>query len=119
MRDDGCFSALLWDGVPFAVSVERTFEDGRPILGNGVYRCARDFYHKGGYWTFEIAIKGHSEVKFHKGNTELDSLGCPLVAESFGAINGLTAVLDSKGGFSELMLLADGLDEFEFEVTGR
>ena len=119
VRDDGCFSALLWDKRPFAVSVERTFENGRIVIGNGIYRCTRDFYHKGGYETFEIQVDGHDRVLFHKGNTESDSTACVIVAESFGELNGQTAVLDSKGGFNEFMTLTAGLENFLVWVHGR
>lgn len=119
VRDDGCFSALLWDKRPFAVSVERTFENKRIVIGNGIYRCTRDHYHKGGYETFEIQVDGHDRVLFHKGNTEENSEACVIVAESFGALNGKTAVLDSKGGFAEFMTLTAGLPHFLAWVHGR
>src|SRR3972149_1226898 len=99
LREDGCFSVLLWNLRPFAVSVERTFEDGKPIIQNGEYTCKRNFYNKGGYETFEIEVPGHTRVLFHKGNIEDDSLACIIVAESFGLLEGKTAVLDSKHGF--------------------
>jgi hypothetical protein len=108
IREDGAFSVLLWDGRPFAVSVERTFEDGKPIIGNGAFLCTRSFYNKGGYSTFEIQVPRHNLILFHKGNWEEDSRGCVIVAESF-------AVLD----FNELMSLVAGLSEFEMEVSGR
>lgn len=118
LRDDGCFSALVWDGRPFAVSVERTFDSG-PVIGNGKFLCRRDFYHKGGYVTYEIQVAGHDRILFHKGNVETDSDACVLVAESFGLLNGATAVLDSRGGFAEFMALTAGIDSFGMEVTGR
>lgn len=116
---EGCFSVLLWDGKPFAVSVEHTFEDGRPIIRPGWYVCKRDFYHKGGYETFEIPVPDHTRILFHKGNTEEDSRGCVIVAESFGVVGGRTAVLDSRTGFGGLMELTAGLTEFKMLVTGR
>lgn len=119
VRPDGCFSVLLWNGQPFAVSVERTFEDGKPIIGNGAYRCVKSHFIKGGYDTFEIQVTGHARILFHKGNTEVDSIGCVIVAESFGVLNGETAVLDSKGGFAEFVELTKGLGEFNMVVSGR
>lgn len=119
VRDDGCFSCLLWDGRPFAVSVERSFENQRIVIPNGIFLAKRDFYHKGGYETFEIQISGHDRVLFHKGNKEDDSLACVIVAESFTVLDGQTAVGDSKGGFGELMQLAAGLQEFNVWVSGR
>lgn len=116
---EGCFSVLVWDGVPFAVSVERTFDDGKPVITNGKFLCKRDFYHKGGYATYEIIIDDHDRVLFHKGNAETDSSGCIIVAEKFGALNAAPAVLESKEGFTEFMFLANGIDSFGMEVTGR
>jgi Family of unknown function (DUF5675) len=119
VRDDGCFSVLLWDGRPFAVSVERTFDDGRPVIPAGVHRCTRSFFEHGQYPTFEITVEGHTRVLFHKGNREIDSKACVVVAESFGILHGVTAVLNSAGGFAEFMELTRGLPEFNMIVTGR
>src|SRR3990167_817689 len=119
VREDGCFSVLLWDGRPFAVSVERTFENGRRVIENGSYLCRRGFFHRGGYETFEIIVPGHSEVKFHKGNVEIESLGCVLIAESFAVMNRIIAVADSKHGFQEFMELTKSREEFLMTVTGR
>lgn len=119
VRDDGAYSVLLWDGRPFAVSVERTFDDNVTVIENGRYLCKRDYYHKGGYPTYEIIIPGHDRVLFHKGNFETNSEACVIVAESFAVIDTQTAVADSKHGFEELMSLAAGLESFGMEVTGR
>lgn len=116
VRDDGCYGVLCWDARPFAVTVERT---PLVIKESGLYRCWRTRYVRGNYETFEIKVDGHTRVLFHKGNTEADSEGCIIVAESFGLLNGHTAVLDSKGGFAEFMSLTDGLEEFFMSVSGR
>jgi len=119
LREDGAFGVLLWDGRPFAVSAERTFENLRTVINGGPYKCRRDFYYKGRYETFEIEVPGHDRVLFHKGNVEGDSEACVLVAESFSAIGDATAIADSKHGFEEFMQLAAGLSEFDMLVTGR
>lgn len=132
VRDDGCFSVVLWNGRPFAVSVERTFDDYRTVLVNGFYHCTRDFYHKGGYETFLIVVPGHSRVLLHKGNIEDHSEACVLLGENFGGFNrdkksysstagadDQTAVLASGEAFAEFMSLTKGLKEFMMEVTGR
>ena len=119
VRPDGCYSVLLWDGKPFAVSVERTFENNRVVIGNGTFKCLKSYYHKGNYSTFEIIVPGHTRVLFHKGNLETDSEGCVIVGESFGVLTGKTAILNSRGGFEELMALTDELVEFNMEVSGR
>lgn len=119
VRDDGAFSVLLWDGRPFAVAVERTFEDGRPVIQNGDFDCVRSRYIKGGYETFEIIVPGHSRVLFHKGNKETDSLACVAVAESFSMMDGKTAIGDSAHGFAEFMELTKGVQAFRMRVIGR
>ena len=120
VRDDGCFSALLdFTGRPFAVTVERTFDDGRPIIRNGRYLCKRSQYYKGGYPTFEIMVQGHDRVLFHKANRETDVIGCIGVAESFGMLGGLTAVLNSNAGFTEFWSLAKAVEEFYLVVSNR
>lgn len=119
VREDGAFSVLLWEGRPFAVSVERTFERNRTVIQNGFYTCRRDFYHKGGYETFEIEVYRHDRVLFHRGNKELDSEACICVAESFARLGEITVVMDSKRGFDEFMELTTGLQRFHMEVTGR
>jgi len=117
--EEGCFSVLLWDGRPFAVSVERTFSADRPVITNGVFSCKKSWYNKGQYPTYEIEGPGHSRIMFHKGNKDTDSLGCVVVTESFGLLSGTAAVLDSAHGFAELIQLTHGLESFEMEVSGR
>lgn len=119
VRTDGAFSAFLYEGRPFAVTCERTFENLRTVIGNGRFKCRKTRYHRGGYDTFEIMVPGHSRVLFHRGNTELDSLGCVLVAESFSLLDGVTGIGDSRGGFNEFWNLAKGVDEFDLVVSGR
>ena len=117
-REDGVFSVLLWEGKPFAVSVERSYGKAAKIQ-NGEFWCLRDFYHKGGYETFQIQLPGHTRILFHKGNTEDDVEGCVAVAESFSELKGKTSVADSAGGFKEFMSLTGGLQAFKMLVSGR
>lgn len=120
VRHDGCFGGLLWKGMPFAVSLERTFDDGHPVIGNGQWRCKRDFYHKGGYETFEIIVPGHDRVLFHKGNKEEDSMACVLTGEQFIVLpTGRAGIGASGDAFKEMMTLTAGIDEFWLVVTGR
>lgn len=116
VHESGCYGNLKQEGgVPFAVTLERTFENLRTVLQNGEYRCHRDKYHKGGYETFEIEVPGHDRVLFHIGNWESNSEGCVLIAEGF---NG-QGVSDSKGGFAEFMKILEGRDAFILRVRGR
>lgn len=117
--DEGCFSAMLWNGVPFAVGLERTFEGSRVVIPGRRTTCTRSKYHKGGYETFEIAVAGHNRVLFHKGNVEENSEACVLVGESFEPFNGKPGIAQSGKGFEEFMKLTAGLQSFELEVLYR
>ena len=132
IRPDGCFSVALWDGRPFCVSVERTFDDVRPVIGAGVFHCRLDYYHKGNYPTFEIQVAGHDRVLFHKGNLEIHSRACVILGETFGGYNpvtgvyslragpgDVTAVLSSGDAFGEFMANTGELKEFDMEVLHR
>lgn len=133
VREDGCFSAWLWDKLPFAVSVEHTFADRRIVLSNGIFLAKRDFYFKGDYPTFEIQVDGHDRVLIHRGAIEDHSLACVIPGKSFGGYDPLTktysekalgaftqvAVLQSSVAFDEFMQRADGLQEFHIWVNGR
>lgn len=119
IRDDGCFSVLLADGRPFAVTCERTFDDGLPVVRAGRHRCFRTFFNHGGYETFEIEVAGHSRVLFHRGSVETDSMACVLVAERFGMVGDKCAVLDSKAGLDEFLAITKDVKEFVLDVVGR
>lgn len=113
---DGAFGVLLHDRVPFAVTLERTYDDGTIKIPPGVHKCQRSRYNKGNYDTFEIEIEGRSRILFHKGNTELHSEGCILVAESFAMFGGKPGIAMSGEGFSEFMRRVDNIDTFMLTV---
>jgi hypothetical protein len=114
----GAFGVLLHNGIPFAVTLERTYDPGNTVkIGNGFHECHRSRYNKGGYDTFEITVPGHSRILFHKGNTELHSEGCVLVAESFATFGDKPGVAMSAEGFNEFMKRVGEVDSFTLEVS--
>lgn len=119
IRPDGCFSALLHEGRPFAVTCERTFEDGRPVIQAGIHKCRKTWFVRGQHDTYEIETTGHSRVLFHRGNVEQDSIACILVAKAFTVMNGQCAIRDSVPGFREFMEACAGVEEFDLTVSGR
>ena len=117
IHEYGAFGVLLKNNIPFAVTLERTFEpDNHTVVPTGMVLCKRSHYYKGGYPTYELQIEGHSRVLFHRGNLEQHSVGCILVAESFAVFGDKPGVSDSKHGFAEFMILAKGVPEFNIEV---
>ena len=116
--NSGAFGVLLHNGVPFAVTLERTYDPGNTVkIGNGFHECHRSRYNKGGYDTFEITVPGHDRILFHKGNTELHSEGCVLVAESFAVFGDKPGVALSADGFAEFMKRAADADSFTLDVS--
>lgn len=125
MLDQGCFSVLLWDGIPSWVALERTFDEGRVVIPSGFLFCSRDWYHKGNYETFRIHIEERDDlpgnkdrrILFHIANLETELEGCIGVATSFGVLHNLPAVKNSAAGFADFMLRTKGLDSFYMEVS--
>jgi hypothetical protein len=124
--DHGAFGVLRFNHIPFAVTLERTFDapggGQRVVVPTGVVQCRRSHYFKGGYETFELIVPGHDRVLFHKANVETELKACIAVAESFADLDPapglqLPGVADSRGGFSEFMRLAAGRQQFPLKVT--
>lgn len=116
---DGAFGVLLHNGVPFAVTLERTYDPGNTVkITDGPHSCTRSRYNRGGYDTYEIEVPGHDRILFHKGNVELHSEGCVLVAESFSMMGDKPGISLSAEGFAEFMRRAniEG-DSFVLEVS--
>lgn len=118
---NGCFGMLLdQDGVPICLTLERTFEAGYPIIPNGVFKCVKRRFNKGGYDTFEVTgIANHSLLLFHKANLEIELNGCIALAITIGELKDTPAVLSSAQGFDRFWQIVRDLDEFELEVVGR
>jgi hypothetical protein len=117
---NGAFGVLLQHDIPFAVTLERTYQTDQIVatkIPAGRYPCTLTRFEHGGYLTYEIHVPGHSRILFHKGNISLDSEGCVLVAESFGQIKGGPAIMDSASGFCEFFQLAGGRSDFVLEVV--
>lgn len=119
---EGAFGVLSHAGLPFAVTLERTypFAGGRQMvkIPPGRHACTPTTFHGGKptpYATFEILVPGHARLLFHRGNVEDDSEGCVLVAESYGVLQERAAILASAEGFKEFMRLTDS-QPFDLEV---
>jgi len=112
-KPQGVAGVLKCHGWPFAVTLEHSYEGDRPKIPTGLWRCKRTWFNRGSYPTYEVmAVPGHSRLLFHRGNTEEDSDGCILVAESFGLLNGTPGILSSSNGFAEFMQMAAARQEF-------
>jgi hypothetical protein len=119
--DAGAFGVILCDEVPFGVTLERSYLEGtRQVtkIPAGTYRCEKRLYHRGGYWTFEILVPGHSSILFHKANRETELDGCIAIGEEYGILDGVPAILHcgNGGGFDEFLQKVSGLDVFDLVI---
>jgi len=117
----GTYGVLIDGTRPFAVTLERPWlnnERSVSCIPAGQYVCRRVQSPKFGN-AFEVTgVPERSHIVFHKGNQVEETQGCILVAEQFGKLgNGNMAVLQSGQGFSELMLMLAGLDEFTVNIV--
>ncbi len=131
--EHGCFGVLLHQGAPFAVTLEPPWRDNQPnvsCIPSGVYQCRRVDYSGSKYQTkkwgrpFEITgVQGRSRVLLHWGNKREHTEGCVLVAESYGYLAGVPAVLTSKNspgkGFHEFMGLVEDKPSFSLDIQWR
>lgn len=117
--DHGVFGVLLDGDIPFAVTLEPPWNENKEnesCIPTGLYKCKRIISLKFGE-TFEITdVQGRTYILFHKGNLDDDTLGCILVGEEFGFLNGEPGILRSGKGFSEFMQRLHGEDEFALNV---
>ena len=108
---DGVFGVLIQGSKPFAVTLEpedRDNQKGISCIPEGMYYCEPWDSPKFGK-TYEVLnVPNRTKILIHSGNTEDDSKGCILVAESFGELGGKTAILDSRKGKEEFLLKAGG-----------
>lgn len=117
--DDGVLGRLgQWH------TLENPWRDNKPnvsCIPTGVYRCARSYFHKGEYPTFQVLdVPDRGQIKFHVGNWESQTLGCILLGRRVGVLAtrpGELGILDSQLAFDAFMRSLEGVDEFDLEVV--
>ena len=116
--DHGVFGVLMEGAIPFAVTLEPPWRDNKvneSCIPPDKYRCERVQSPRFGM-TFEvIGVEGRTNILFHKGNIEENTLGCILVGEQFETLNGKPAILKSGKGYGEFIQRLQG--EGGFAIT--
>lgn len=115
----GTFGVLRQGQIPFALTLERPWEDNSPSIScipAGQYVCQRVQSPKFGN-TFEVMhVPGRSHILFHKGNTVEDTAGCILVAEEFSGTYDHPMIVSSERGYHEFMDLLEGRSTFDLNI---
>ncbi len=121
-REDGIFSELKdSEGTILAHTLEHSY-NLLPKLYNGTFVCKRGMHQLEGttkpFETFEITgVDGHTNILFHKGNWQKDTIGCVLVGMGIAQSSQGQMITNSKDAFNELMQLLSGLDSFTLVVS--
>lgn len=111
----GAFGVLFnFDHIPFAVSLEN---EETLIPAGYIIPCKQDFYHHGGYPTFEIIIPGRSRLLFHKLNWDFQSQGCVGVGEAYEYLKDRPAISNSQQGFEQFWNAYKGFKEIKLVVV--
>jgi len=115
----GTFGVLRHGDVPFALTLERPWQDNAPnvsCIPPGHYACQRVRSPTFGV-TFEIqSVPDRTHVLFHSGNTLEDTQGCILVGEEFSGTWDKPSLASSQRGFVELMKILDGINTVELHI---
>lgn len=116
----GTFGVLRHGQVPFALTLERPWEDNKQhvsCIPAGRYRCRAVRSPRFGH-TYEVCdVLNRTHVLFHQGNYIENTQGCILVGEEFSGTWDRPFIASSQRGFLELMKLLGQSAEFELVIT--
>lgn len=80
------------------------------------YLCRRVRSAKFGETFMVVDVPGRTNILFHKGNVEKDTLGCILLGQTVGKLKGQRAVLNSGNSFENFMLALSGASTFHLTI---
>ena len=117
--DDGAFGMLIVDNIPVCLTLERTFGIfNKVVIPTGKHPLRRDYYHSGGYPTFEVEVQGsgieegrtHTRVLLHAANYEDQLQGCIATGTKFMWMKGKRGIGASKSAHKDFMKAMEGID---------
>jgi len=114
-------AALVKDGIPFMVTLERPWKFNKPYEScapAATYLMQRhitkDYPKSANAWRM-VDVHGRTGMLWHSGNTINDSRGCTLPGTEFGELHGMPAVLNSRIALAKLMEITGG-DDWELII---
>lgn len=97
--DEGTFGVIVHGQRPICCTVEDPWNDNKKRIScipEGEYTCVK---HDGAHWSnvWELLdVPGRDAILIHSGNTIDDTMGCILVGDKHGKVNGKYGVLNSS-----------------------
>lgn len=101
--ENGTFGTLMNDvGHQYCYTAEPPATADYPDIPEGKYEV-QPYNSPAHGEVWQIIVPGRSYIEIHPGNSPLkDSLGCVLVGNALGNVNGLPAVMNSRDTFAKL-----------------
>jgi hypothetical protein len=117
--DDGTFGVLKLEGKCFCVTLELPWVDNQnniSCIPDSDYICYRfDSPSHGEVWELQD-VPNRTHVQIHPGNSVKDTLGCIVVAQYFGKLQGNRAVLNSGNTFKQFMLATKQANRLDLTI---
>ncbi len=114
---EGTFGQWFGDGEQLCVTVERPDTGDHPCVAPGNYHFKQfNSPSKGDVWLMTNPPEGRSMIEVHPANLASELLGCIAPGDTYGMIDGVRAVMNSKNTFS--MLKSKLPDEFDLTIIG-
>lgn len=89
-NDDGSYGVLIYEKIPFLVTLERSWKDnarGISSIPEGTYLVRRVVTPKHGNTWQVMNVPGRDSILMHTGNSEIDTEGCIVVGMQFGKVD--------------------------------
>ena len=109
--EQGTIGALKIDKEVFGWTLEPSDLLNKPnesCIPTGQYICRRVRSPKFGETFMVTNVPGRTNILFHKGNTEDDTMGCILLGQTISKLKGQRTILNSGKSFSDFMLAMAG-----------
>lgn len=111
---------LLLDDQPFWKTVELPWRDNSPMIScipEGEYKAHKHLSPKFGRTLHIESVPGRTEILMHPGNTTDDSRGCILPGLTFGSLNGLPAVFESRKAMERILDSIRSVEEITIKIV--
>jgi hypothetical protein len=117
--NEGIFGVLKLEGRCFCVTLELPWVNNQneiSAIPKGEYTCYRvQSPSQGEVWQLQN-VPNRKHVLIHAGNTTRDTLGCILVAQFFGKLQGNRAVLNSGTTFNQFMEVTRQVNRLDLTI---